>query len=114
MAIHRGAMAEQFVGQELAASQGCDLYYWAREARSSSAEVDYLAVRDGNIYAVEVKSGPAGKLRSLHMLLASYPKVSGGLVFQDGQASTLPEQRISFLPLYHAWGQRRKLGMCKI
>ncbi|HOE81952.1 MAG TPA: DUF4143 domain-containing protein [Myxococcota bacterium] len=108
MAIHRGAMAEQFVGQELAASQGCDLYYWAREARSSSAEVDYLAVRDGNIYAVEVKSGPAGKLRSLHMLLASYPKVSGGLVFQDGQASTLPEQRISFLPLYHAWGATKE------
>ncbi len=104
LAIHRGAMAEQFVGQELAASQGGQVYYWSREARGSSAEVDYLAVRDGKFYAVEVKSGPAGKLRSLHMLLnGEYPDVAGGLVFQDGPPADLPAQRLTFLPLYNAW-----------
>jgi hypothetical protein len=41
--IYRGAMAEQFVGQEMAFSQKEDLYYWSRRAKSSSAEVDYKA-----------------------------------------------------------------------
>ncbi len=104
LAIHRGAMAEQFVGQEIAASQGGQIYYWSRDARGSSAEVDYLAVCDGRIYAVEVKSGPAGKLRSLHMLLSGeYPNIAGGLVFQDGSHADLPDQRLTFLPLYNAW-----------
>jgi len=40
--IYRGAMAEQFVGQELRARQGGELYYWSRRAKSSSAEVDFL------------------------------------------------------------------------
>jgi predicted AAA+ superfamily ATPase len=54
--IYRGAMAEQFVGQEMALSQKDDLYYWSRRAKSSSAEVDYLAIIDGRIHPVEVKS----------------------------------------------------------
>ena len=57
LAIYRGAMAEQFVGQEMAVSQNGTLYYWSRQAKSSSAEVDYLAVLDGVIHPVEVKSG---------------------------------------------------------
>ena len=46
LAIHQGAMAEQFVGQELAATGQEELYYWAWDAKSSSAEVDFLAVVD--------------------------------------------------------------------
>ena len=41
--IYRGARAEQFVGQEMALSQKENLYYWSRRAKSSSAEVDFLA-----------------------------------------------------------------------
>src|SRR5262249_3246379 len=44
--INRGAIAEQFVGQELLASaenwQKANLYYWEREQRTSNAEVDYI------------------------------------------------------------------------
>jgi hypothetical protein len=102
LAVYRGTMAEQLVGQELVVSQGSEVFYWAREARGSSAEVDYLAVVDGVVHAVEVKSGPAGSLRSLHLLLAAHPGMAGGLVLQSGPFAVLPEQRLTFLPLYYA------------
>ncbi|MCK4236190.1 MAG: DUF4143 domain-containing protein [Candidatus Krumholzibacteria bacterium] len=72
---------EQFVGQEILISQQSDIYYWSSEARNSSAEVDYLIVADGKIIPVEVKSGPAGRLRSLHTLLNSFPNCPYGIVF---------------------------------
>jgi uncharacterized protein len=103
LAIYRGAMAEQFVGQEMLVSQKGSLYYWERQAKSSSAEVDYLAVLDGRIHPVEVKSGATGSLRSLHLFLATYPECGSALVFSDRPYSDLPEQRITFLPLYSAF-----------
>ena len=103
LAIYRGAMAEQFVGQEMLVSQKGGLYYWDRQAKSSSAEVDYLAVLDGKIHPVEVKSGAAGSLRSLHLFLASYPECGKALVFSDRPYADLPEQKITFLPLYSAF-----------
>ena len=103
LAIFRGAMAEQFVGQEMLVSQQGSLYYWDRQAKSSSAEVDYLAVMSGIIHPVEVKSGATGSLRSLHLFLASYPECGKALVFSDQPYSDLPEQKITFLPLYSAF-----------
>jgi hypothetical protein len=100
--MHRGAMAEQFVGQEMRVTQGSSLYYWARDARGSSAEVDYLAVIDDTVFGVEVKSGPAGRLRSLHLLLQTQPACAGGFVFSTAPYRDLPAQRLTFLPLYFA------------
>ncbi len=102
-AIYRGAMAEQFVGQEMAVSQNGNLYYWNRQAKSSSAEVDYLAVLDGTIHPVEVKSGAAGSLKSLHLFMETYRMCGKALVFSMRPFAELPEQRISFLPLYSAF-----------
>lgn len=76
---------------------------WSREARGSTAEVDYLAVVDGAVHGIEVKSGAAGSLRSLHLLLASFPNVAGGRVFQSGPCADLPAQKLRFLPLYYAF-----------
>ncbi len=103
LAIYRGAMAEQFVGQEMLVSQQGSLYYWDRQAKSSTAEVDYLAVMNGIIHPVEVKGGATGSLRSLHLFLASYPECGKALVFSDQPYSDLPEQKITFLPLYSAF-----------
>ena len=102
LAMYRGKLAEQFVAQELLAWHSLDLFYWAREARGSSAEVDYLVVREGKIYPVEVKSGAGGSLRSLHLMLRKYSNCPQGLVLYSGTSNTLPEQRITFLPLYGA------------
>lgn len=42
-----------------------DLYYWAREKSNTLAEVDFCVVSEGKIIGIEVKSGHAGKLKSL-------------------------------------------------
>lgn len=102
LAIYRGALAAQFAVQELIACCGGELFYWARNARGSSAEVDYLAIRDGRIVPVEVKSGAAGSLRSLHLMLATYPHCADGVVLYSGPYSRLPAQRLTFMPLYYA------------
>ena len=102
LAMYRGKLAEQFVAQELIANHRCELYYWAREARGSSAEVDFLTVRDGKIVPVEVKSGAGGSLRSLHLMLETYTNCPEGLVLYSGAYAHRPEQRLTFLPLYYA------------
>lgn len=107
LGIHRGAMAEHFVGQELRIAQGEALFYWARSARGSSAEVDYLAVVGDRVVPIEVKSGAAGRLRSLHLLLKSYPNCPEGLVFSSRPYAELPEQKLRFIPLYFAYSATR-------
>ncbi|HIG41539.1 MAG: AAA family ATPase [bacterium] len=100
--IYRGKLAEQFVAQEICAMQKNDLYYWARDARGSSAEVDYLISGKAHIHPVEVKSGSTGSLKSLHMALSKYPDSGEGLVLSTGHYAELAEQRIRFIPLYYA------------
>ncbi|MBN2655940.1 MAG: DUF4143 domain-containing protein [Spirochaetales bacterium] len=58
--VNRGTLAEQFIGQELyhlsPSYREPELFYWTRESRGASAEVDYL-ITDGHgkIIPVEVK-----------------------------------------------------------
>ena len=76
MLINQGALAEQWVGQELLASfdghQLPHLHYWAREARSSSAELDYV-IAGRKAVPVEVKAGKSGSLKSLHLYMKEKP-----------------------------------------
>lgn len=71
--INQGALAEQFVGQELIAYsknyERPELYYWEREKRGAQAEVDYVIHLGSNIFPIEVKSGTTGRLRSLRVFL---------------------------------------------
>ncbi|MBF0300740.1 MAG: ATP-binding protein [Oligoflexia bacterium] len=68
--FHQGCMAEQFVGQHLLSWTrpflGPKLYYWLREGKIDNAEIDYLIEVNGQLLAIEVKSGKSGTLRSLH------------------------------------------------
>lgn len=102
LAIYRGKLAEQFVAQELLAKNGSELFYWARDARGSTAEIDYLAVREGNIYPIEVKSGASGSLKSLHNILEKYRNCPQGLVLYSSTYKQLPDQKLTFMPLYSA------------
>ncbi|RQW79595.1 MAG: DUF4143 domain-containing protein [Geobacter sp.] len=102
LSLYRGRLAEQFVAQELLAWQNSELYYWARDARGSSAEIDYLTVRDGLIYPVEVKSGSGGSMKSLHLMLKQYPNCPAGLVLHGGPYGEMPEQKLVFMPIYGA------------
>jgi predicted AAA+ superfamily ATPase len=72
--VNAGTIAEQAVGQLLRlighGNEEPALWYWAREARSSSAEVDYLAAPTGHVLPIEVKAGAGGAMRSLHVFMA--------------------------------------------
>lgn len=98
----RGQLAEQFVAQELVVTHNRELFYWSREERSSQAEVDFLAVQDGLVHPLEVKSGRGGQLRSLHLVLKEYPSCGDGLVLNSGSYGRLPDQKLVFIPLYYA------------
>jgi predicted AAA+ superfamily ATPase len=71
--VNRGALAEQFVGQELLAyTSSVDtphLYFWCREKKSSMAEVDFITAVGSKIIPIEVKAGSTGQLKSLHLLM---------------------------------------------
>lgn len=102
LALYRGKLAEQFAAQELSAWQDSDLFFWSRHAKNSSAEVDFILSVDGQIYPVEVKAGPSGKLRSMHLLLNTYSNCRKGYVLHSGPYSDLQSQKLRFLPLYSA------------
>ncbi len=100
LAMYQGKLAEQFVGQELLAYANAPLYYWRRAAKSSTAEVDFLFERETTVVPVEVKRGPAGRLKSLHLLLESYPHIPQAYVVSSAPEGELPEKRLKFLPFY--------------
>ena len=87
LAIYRGALAEQFVGQELLLYGGSEndrLYYWDRPKKSSSAEIDYLIARKGEIIPVEVKSGMPSRFKSLYIFLKEHSHCKLGLILYSG------------------------------
>ena len=70
--LHRGHLVEQVVGQELKSTDAradVPLVFWVRDKAQSQAEVDFLLRTERGIVPVEVKSGAAGKLRSLHQFM---------------------------------------------
>ena len=107
LADFKGQIAEQYVGQELLAEAGGSeneqLYFWQRTERGSTAEIDFLLSRNGSIVPIDVKSGPAGRLRSLHLFLAAHPQIPFAYCLQ--QRATLEQaEKIRFVPLWSKLG----------
>lgn len=71
--VNKGPMAEMVAGLELLRYQNPnirhDLYYWAKQERNSSAEVDYIMSYHGEILPIEVKSGVQGGMKSMWMFM---------------------------------------------
>lgn len=71
--INKGGVAEQVVGQMLRTIfppyMEPELYYWHREEKGSSAEVDYLIQHHNEVVPIEVKAGTTGTLKSLHLFM---------------------------------------------
>ena len=115
--INEGALAEQFIGQELLCLSDPNLdpplFYWSREARSSNAELDYLYQHNNQIFPIEVKAGKSGTLKSLHVFLHE-KNLSTGIRFntdipsygnlrakvRTGKSDTEIEYGLLSLPLY--------------
>ncbi|MBI2344438.1 MAG: ATP-binding protein [Deltaproteobacteria bacterium] len=112
--INAGALAEQFVGQELRAyadpRRSAELYFWARDQKSSTAEVDYVTNVDAFIVPIEVKSGKRGTLRSLQLFLAEKPASLGVRIAQTPLSY---HERILSIPLYLIAQLPRLVAMCR-
>ena len=69
---NKGGLAEQFVGQQLRAAQtpliDPQLFYWQRTG-GRQGEIDYIIQHENRVVPVEVKSEPAGKMKSLHQFM---------------------------------------------
>lgn len=68
---NEGALAEQFVGQELLANgnyyENKHLYFWARD--KGAAEVDYISEINFKVVPIEVKAGKDGRTKSLNVFM---------------------------------------------
>jgi predicted AAA+ superfamily ATPase len=99
--LRSGALAEQFVGQEILSYRNLyeekQLYFWEREKKPSSSEIDYVFNLDGRIIPIEVKAGKTGRLRSLQQFMLE-KKCPVGV-----RISSLPlsyERNILSIPFY--------------
>lgn len=74
-------LTEQFVGQELLAyldkKDVGHLFFWAREQKSSSAEVDFVTSIGNKIIPIEVKTGTTGRLKSLKIFIEEKKSLVG-------------------------------------
>jgi len=111
-----GGLWEAYVGQELLASnvfQRQNLYFWFRETKGASAELDYLFTYEDQLVPIEVKSGSQGSLKSLHQFLIRSPcqhavrVYDGPLAFQSYTVKTPTGTSLSYqllsIPLYLAF-----------
>ncbi len=99
--LNKGALAEQFVGQELLANidhfEETPLFFWSREKNGSQAAVDFLTTVNGEIIPLEVKAGTTSRLKSLNLFMAEKKSRLGVRISQ------LPlsyDNHILSLPLY--------------
>jgi len=111
--VNEGRIAEQLVGQhllyDLPPYQTPELYYWAREKKNASAEIDYVVSRGPQVIPVEVKSGKSGSLRSLHLFLKD-KKLPLGLRFNSAPPTVLREKDFTLISLpFYFVGQWRRL-----
>lgn len=101
--INRGPLAEIAAGNELVKGRGPkevpELYYWHREARASTAEVDYLIENKNLVIPIEVKAGTSAKMKSLRLFIEE-KRIPTGVRFSSDNFSR--EGSIVSIPLYAA------------
>lgn len=99
--INSGAVTEQFIGQELRAYSDSylerGLFFWARDKRNSSAEVDFVIAVGSQIFPLEVKAGKTGTLKSLKLFIKE-KKSLFGVRFSQEKLSLC--DKVLTLPLY--------------
>jgi hypothetical protein len=111
--INSCSVCEQFIGQHLLYAKPFyeepEVFYWCREKRQASAEIDYILSKGAQVIPVEVKAGKTGTLKSLQVFMHE-KKCDLGVRFNTDIPSfhttsiSLPEASGSFrllsLPLY--------------
>ena len=101
MIINKGGIAEAFVGQELISYNDPfikkNLFYWIREKRGATAEVDYIETINNKIYPIEVKSGMSNKSKSIKIFMKE-KKIKHGIRFS--QKNFFIHENIINMPIY--------------
>ena len=114
MQINAGNVAEQVVAQEILACADPytdkKLHFWAREARGSNAEVDFLMEIEGMPIPVEVKAGARGSLKSMRLFLREYPGTPLGIRYSMHELSYFDQ--ILSIPLYMINQTHRLVRSC--
>lgn len=120
---YSGALTEIFVGQELLAIDSHnrnEFYFWIREEKGASSELDFLVPINNKLVPIEVKSGSHGSLKSMHQFL-NKSKSSFGVRIYNGSLSSdnclvsLPDKHkikveLLSLPVYLTF---RLVELCK-
>ncbi len=105
MRVNNGVIAEQWIGQALLLNQNShqnpELHYWAREKKSSSAELDYVFAVGSQVVGVEVKAGKTGTLKSLHFFMKEKNHAIA-VRFNSEKPSWSKQDKLLSLPLYLA------------
>ncbi|MEI8027194.1 MAG: ATP-binding protein [Pseudomonadota bacterium] len=100
--INKGELAEQFVAQEILSytheSSTPELFYWHREAKSASSEVDLVTSAHGKTIPIEVKSGSNLTSKSLGIFLNEKKSVSSA--FKLSPQPFRQFGKVSMVPLY--------------
>mgnify|MGYP006290560919 CR=1 FL=1 len=106
----RGSILEQLTAQEFIGNRNDRRekpLFWVRDKTQSQAEVDFIQLFDSGPLPVEVKSGSAGKLRSLRILIETQPQIKKavrlyrGSYFEQEVTNGL-NFRLLNIPYYHA------------
>jgi len=99
--INKGAVAEIFTGCELKKNASCysdeELYYWVREKKNASAQIDFVVQCGDTIVPLEVKSGKQGKMQSMWMFLKEKKSPYG---IRTSLENFCIYQNINVYPLY--------------
>ncbi len=70
---NRGALAEQFIAQQLLTLPPFylerKLFYWQREKKNAEAELDLITEHNSKVLPIEIKSGKEGRLKSLQVYM---------------------------------------------
>ncbi len=123
----RGRAAEQIVAQELRVVLDNHFkdnqYYWIRDKKGATAEVDYVWQQDAQLIPIEVKSGTNSHLRSIHSFVNTAEKKvtavrvwSGEYMVQDAftPAPTNKPYRLISIPFYYVGQLDKILRKCVV
>ncbi len=111
-----GGLAEAFVGQELMAMDAnhrTTPYFWIREEKDTTSQLDFLLQSGERLIPVEVKAASHGALKSLHQYLRRSGtdfgvRIYGGSLSFERHNVTLSDgaslkYRLLSIPLYSVW-----------
>ena len=91
----KGAMAEQYVLQELKSIGTLPIYYWTAE--KASAEVDFIVQYQDNIIPIEVKAAENLKAKSLK---SYYDQFKPGTSIRTSLSNYRKEEWLINIPLF--------------